>query len=78
MRESRAVWWEYRVPGEGELDLIRFLRLLYSIGYQGALLVELEDKRYLGSREAVLEGLRVGLNNIRRTIQTVQGELQTE
>jgi sugar phosphate isomerase/epimerase len=78
MRESRAVWWEYRVPGEGELDLIRFLRLLYSIGYQGALLVELEDKRYIGSHTAVLEGLRVGLNNIRQAIQTVQGELQTE
>jgi sugar phosphate isomerase/epimerase len=78
IRESRAVWWEYRLPGEGQLDLTRFLRDLYSIGYQGALLLELEDRRYSESRTAVLEGLRVGLSNIRQAMRAAQGELQSE
>ena len=69
-QESRATWWEYRLPGEGELDLTRFLKNLNLIGYEGVLLLENEDKGYVGSTELVVNGLQVGLDTIHSALQS--------
>jgi sugar phosphate isomerase/epimerase len=63
--EARAIWWEYRLPGNGQLDWRRFMDELRAISFEGALIIEHEDPSYLGSREAVLKGLRQGLSYLR-------------
>lgn len=73
VKEERAIWWENRLPGEGQLDMEFFLRELTLCGYQGALLLEHEDGRYLGSREAVIHGLKTGLGNVKRALKNAQG-----
>jgi sugar phosphate isomerase/epimerase len=76
--EARALWWEYRLPGEGELDWLRLLGNLRQAGYTGALLIEHEDARYTGSRGAVLEGLRIGLANLRAACQQLEQNIMKE
>ena len=56
--EDRALWWAYRLPGEGLLDWERFAAALRNAGFDGAVMVEHEDSRYLGSREATIDALR--------------------
>lgn len=56
--ENRAPWWEFCIPGEGDMDWVRFLAGLRTAGYRGAAMIELEANAYLGSRERVLDGLR--------------------
>lgn len=73
VKEERAIWWENRLPGEGQLDMERFMLELTNCGYQGALLLEHEDRRYLGSRDEVIRGLKIGLDTIKKTLQNVQG-----
>lgn len=60
-------WWQYRIPGGGELDWQRLLSALRGIGYTGYISAEHEDARYEGSLELVQEGLiksREYLNNL--------------
>jgi sugar phosphate isomerase/epimerase len=56
--EARAPWWEFRIPGEGDLDWERFTGALAAAGYQGAIMIELEAHAYTGSRDRVLDGLK--------------------
>ncbi len=39
-------WHTPRIPGFGEIDWARFVALLYEIGYEGALCVEVEDDTF--------------------------------
>ncbi len=64
-QEARAIWWEYRLPGDGMLDWHRIFATLHETGYQGAVLLEHEAPQYMGSRDAVLQGLERGLRYLR-------------
>jgi sugar phosphate isomerase/epimerase len=39
-------WWNYRLPGQGDLDWAKFLSSLSRSGYSGPLIVEHEDFQY--------------------------------
>jgi sugar phosphate isomerase/epimerase len=45
-------WWRYCVPGEGEADWARIIKILEGFGFDGILSVEHEDARYWGDWEA--------------------------
>lgn len=77
LTEHRAVWWEYCIPGTGELDWMRLLADLYATGYTGALILEHESPRYMGSRQMVLEGLRLGLAHLRAGTEAAGGPTST-
>ncbi len=53
-------WWEYRIPGRGELDWKKIFDLLHAIGYDGTISLEHEDEAYAGSLELVQNGLLAG------------------
>lgn len=63
--EARAIWWENRLPGDGQLDWQKFFSLLTEIGYDGAVMLEHEAPDYMGSRELVLAGLKHGFAHIK-------------
>lgn len=50
-------WWEYKIPGSGELDWTKLLERLNAIGYDGTISLEHEDEAYAGSLEQVEKGL---------------------
>ena len=50
-------WWEYKIPGSGELDWKKMFKMLKKIGYNGVISVEHEDRDFEGSTEAVERGL---------------------
>lgn len=60
-------WWQYVIPGRGELDWKKLLAELQGIGYEGTLSLEHEDPLYEGSAEKVREGLLAG----KRFLETV-------
>lgn len=64
--EDRALWWEYRLPGDGMLDWQHFADALLDVGFDGAIMVEHEDSRYLGSRQATIDALRRSREFLRR------------
>lgn len=53
-------WWNYRIPGRGELDWARFFEELNKIGYDKTISIEHEDADYESSLELVQEGLIKG------------------
>ena len=53
-------WWQYVIPGRGELDWKKLLAALRRIGYDGTLSLEHEDTLYEGSSEKVRDGLLAG------------------
>lgn len=56
-------WWRYRLPGLGEINWQKFLGALYDIGYQGDIIIELEDPVFC--RDRIDEGLKLGLKYLR-------------
>lgn len=50
-------WWNYCIPGSGELDWKKMLELLKGIGYTGTVSIEHEDGAFAGSIAAVQDGL---------------------
>ena len=75
--EARACWWEFRVPGEGDLDWSRFLGELLATGYEGAILIELEAHAYMGSRPQVLEGLNRSLTHLQESLAAASHTVRT-
>lgn len=69
--ENHAPWWEFRIPGEGDLDWSRFLERLISKGYEGAIIIELEAEAYTGSRAKVLEGLKQSLAHLQASLPQI-------
>jgi sugar phosphate isomerase/epimerase len=72
--ENRAPWWEFRIPGEGDIDWARLMGLLRASEYRGAVLIELESGRYAGNRARVIDGLQRSLAHLRRAWE--EGGLQ--
>lgn len=50
-------WWQFRVPGLGEVDWRRIVDALYVGGYDGVVSVEHEDPVWSGTPERVHQGL---------------------
>ena len=48
-----------KLPGLGDVDWGRYISALTDIGYNGYICVEVEDRAFEGSRERVLESLRL-------------------
>ena len=57
-------WWQYAIPGRGELDWKRILSLLKDSGFDGTVSLEHEDALYEGSVEAVQQGLIAGRRHL--------------
>lgn len=57
-----AGWRIPRLPGLGEIRWDRFISALYRTGYDGALIIELEDSRFEGSPEHVKAGFTLARN----------------
>ena len=52
--------WRYTIPGHGGTNWPQVCRILASVGYSGAISIELEDRDYGGSDEAQQQGLLDG------------------
>lgn len=58
-------WWQFKMPGRGDVDFRAMFDALRKIGYDGVVSIEHEDKEYEGTEELVAEGLRKGYAYIR-------------
>ncbi len=56
-------WWRYSIPGQGEIDWGSFVGALRSVGYDGVLSIEHEDRAL--DAEA---GFKLGLDYLRRFV----------
>jgi len=61
-------WWQYRLPGKGEIDWKRWANVLRANGYDGVLSIEHEDPEYERTEELVKEGLTLGKKNLTKAI----------
>ena len=65
-------WWEYRLPGRGELNWKEFLTFARSkLGFDGYVSVEHEDREYAwpdGDIETRKKGLEYGLRQLREAL----------
>lgn len=62
-------WFNYRIPGRGELDWARFIGELNKIEYQHTISIEHEDGDYEHSLDAVKEGLILGKNYLKKFME---------
>lgn len=51
-----------KIPGLGDVDWSRFISALSDVGYDGCACIEIEDKAFEGSKEKILESLRISKN----------------
>jgi sugar phosphate isomerase/epimerase len=57
---SAGIGWQVpRLPGLGEVRWDRFFAALYSIGYDGPVIIEHEDRGFEGSDELVIRGFHL-------------------
>ena len=61
-------YWQFRMPGLGQVDFPGFIKALKDIGYDGVLSIEHEDPLYEGSEEKVKEGLILGREYLEKCI----------
>ena len=57
-----------KLPGLGDVDWGRYVSALTDIGYDGFTCIEVEDKAFEGSREKVLESLRLSKHYIEQFV----------
>ena len=63
---SSGMGWQVpRMPGLGEVDWSRFCAALHAVGYDGAVSVEHEDRRFEGSEELVKRGFLIARDALR-------------
>jgi sugar phosphate isomerase/epimerase len=53
-------YWQFRMPGLGQVDFPAIVKALKAVGYDGVLSIEHEDPLYEGSEARVKEGLILG------------------
>ncbi len=64
-------WWQYVIPGRGELDWKKLLTALKAVGFNGTISLEHEDAAYEGSVEKVQEGLLDGKKYLESVLNTL-------
>ncbi len=57
-----------KLPGLGDVDWSRYVSALTDIGYQGNTCIEVEDKAFEGSEEAILNSLRLSKKYLRQYV----------
>jgi sugar phosphate isomerase/epimerase len=63
---SAGIGWQVpRLPGLGEVDWSRFVAALYGAGYDGAISVEHEDRRFEGDVDLVKRGFLIARDTLR-------------
>jgi len=62
------LWHTPKLPGMGDVDWPRFFSYLTSVGYDGAVCVEVEDRAYEGNLEQRIAALRQSYNYLRQFI----------
>ena len=63
---ARGMGWQVpRIPGLGEVRWSRFVAALYAVGYDGAISVEHEDRRFEGDVERVRQGFEIAYRTLR-------------
>jgi sugar phosphate isomerase/epimerase len=63
---SAGIGWQVpRLPGLGEVDWSRFVAALYGAGYDGAISVEHEDRRFEGDLDLVKRGFLIARDTLR-------------
>ena len=61
-------WWQYRIPGLGQVDFGRYVDTLHAGGFEGVLSVEHEDPVWGGTPDLIEEGLRIARDNLRELV----------
>ena len=61
-------WQVPRLPGLGEVRWDRFVSALYGVGYDGAISIEHEDRKFEGDLELVKRGFLLARNTLRPLI----------
>lgn len=61
-------WSTPKTPGLGDIDWARWVSALTDVGYQGAVVVEIEDDAFLGELEVRKNSLRLARNVLRPLI----------
>ncbi len=61
-------YWQFRMPGLGQVDFAKLIAVLKGIGYDGVVSIEHEDPLYEGSEAKVKEGLLLGRKYIEKFI----------
>jgi sugar phosphate isomerase/epimerase len=64
----KSGWWQYRMPGLGEIDWKRFILTLQECGYEHVLSIEHEDPVWEGSEEKIKSGLKKGLKHLKQYV----------
>ncbi|MEU0564287.1 sugar phosphate isomerase/epimerase family protein [Nonomuraea sp. NPDC005983] len=62
-------WYQFRVPGLGQVDWVRLIDALQEGGYDGVVSVEHEDPVYSGSTERVQTGLGIAYHTLRHLVK---------
>lgn len=68
MNSGWNTWWQYRLPGKGEINWQQWAATLRANGYNGVLSIEHEDPDYEHTEELVKEGLLLGQKNLTEAI----------
>lgn len=61
-------YWQFRMPGMGQVDFPALVKALKDIGYDGVLSIEHEDPLYEGSEKKIKEGLLLGRKYLEKLI----------
>jgi sugar phosphate isomerase/epimerase len=67
-----GAWWNYRLPGLGDLDWPNFLSVLQRSGFSGPLIIEHEDFQFgfpAGDLELRKDGLLRSREFLRRSLK---------
>jgi sugar phosphate isomerase/epimerase len=59
-------WWHYRLPGWGEMNWPGFFTVLRSIGYQGPIGIEHEDRYWNKNDHELFQGLLMARNFLKQ------------
>jgi sugar phosphate isomerase/epimerase len=68
LNSGSNTWWQYRLPGKGEIDWRRWANVLQANGYDGVLSIEHEDPQYEHTEALVQEGLLLGKQNLQEAL----------
>lgn len=61
-------YWQFRMPGMGQVDFQAFIKALKENGYDDVISIEHEDPMYEGSEKKVKEGLLIGKRHLEHYI----------